>query len=832
VTQTTANPPPPPNAVPLAVSGYAYDAAHRLTSSTDALSNTTSYAYDAAGNRTSMTDPLNHTTSYAYDAINRQTSVTDALNHTTSYGYDAGNNRTGVTDALNHTTATSYDAQGRVLSVTDALSHTTSYAYDLAGRQTSETDPDNNTTGYAYDAANRLTTVTDPLNHTTSYAYDAANRKTSMTDRDGRTTNYGYDNDNRRTSETWVNGGYTANWTYDAAGQLTVASDASSAYAYGYDNAGRLTSVDNNGTPSVPRVVLSYGYDVFNNRTSLTDGLGGALSYGYDGDNRLTSLGLSLGGAANSSLTLGYDAASRLSSVSRSVSSGGITVNTSYGYDNANRLTGITHSNGFTQATLSSFTYGFDAANRLTSYSGPDGSLGYGYDNTNQLTGVTGSQGLSYSYDANGNRTMAGYHTTANELTSDPTYNYTYDAEGNLITQTRVSDGQVTSYSWDLHNRLTEVVVKDSHNTVLNDEKFTYDVNGNRLVVWLNGTQQTWTVYDGQNPYLDFSGGGTLTERYLANPKALDQLFARVTPGGTVNWYLTDNLGSIRQIVDSSANVLDALTYDPFGAVVSESNAANGDRFKFAGGEQDAVTGANHFGARYERTADGRFISQDPTGLGPDSDPYRYVDNNPTDATDPSGLEPLPPLGRNPRWAVQDGAKGAIDGMVDKLCWPAEKKARIKDHLHRLIDIAQFEWNRSCGLFGYCNEWVDEIYPKIKDMLPAASKDGITVFHYGWKTGLGRGHEAIKIHVMDDPRCKTNNGFTFYLDDGWVGGLDHVFVDAEINPKWTQKLNQIMTGGEKETLADVLLKPPIGPGPLGPYPRGPGPRLGKHRMRR
>src|SRR5438046_6563849 len=39
----------------------------------------------------------------------------------------------------------------------------------------------------------------------------------------------------------------------------------------------------------------------------------------------------------------------------------------------------------------------------------------------------------AYSYDANGNRTNTGYTTgTNNEVTSDGTYNYTYDAEGNM----------------------------------------------------------------------------------------------------------------------------------------------------------------------------------------------------------------------------------------------------------------------------------------------------------------------------------------------------------------------------------------------------------------
>jgi len=40
-------------------------------------------------------------------------------------------------------------------------------------------------------------------------------------------------------------------------------------------------------------------------------------------------------------------------------------------------------------------------------------------------------------------------------LTSDGTYNYTYDKEGNMLTQTHISDSQVTNYTWDYRNRLT-----------------------------------------------------------------------------------------------------------------------------------------------------------------------------------------------------------------------------------------------------------------------------------------------------------------------------------------------------------------------------------------
>jgi YD repeat-containing protein len=59
------------------------------------------------------------------------------------------------------------------------------------------------------------------------------------------------------TTETWVSGSYTATYMYDAANELTSVTDPFSFYAYTYDGAGRLQSVDNNGTPGVPHLVLT-----------------------------------------------------------------------------------------------------------------------------------------------------------------------------------------------------------------------------------------------------------------------------------------------------------------------------------------------------------------------------------------------------------------------------------------------------------------------------------------------------------------------------------------------------------------------------------------------
>jgi hypothetical protein len=116
---------------------------------------------------------------------------------------------------------------------------------------------------------------------------------------------------------------------------------------------------------------------------------------------------------------------------------------------------------------------------------------------------------------------------------------------------------------------------------VLSQETFTYDVFGNQIGQDLNGTQQ-WTVYDGSNPYMQFNGSGQVEERYLANPDGLNEFYGQVSASGTTEWYLTDNLGSVRQVLSTSGSVLDALTYDPYGNLVTQTNSAYQPRWRLA----------------------------------------------------------------------------------------------------------------------------------------------------------------------------------------------------------------------------------------------------------
>ncbi len=108
--------------------------------------------------------------------------------------------------------------------------------------------------------------------------------------------------------------------------------------------------------------------------------------------------------------------------------------------------------------------------------------------------------------------------------------------------------------------------------------------------------------------YADFDGSGTLQTRYLHGP-AVDMLLARTSAAGTTAWYLTDRLGSLRDLASTSGTVINHVAYDGFGRVVSESSPANGDRFKFTGRRRRRAAEGDRRGTRRRgssrRQADG-----------------------------------------------------------------------------------------------------------------------------------------------------------------------------------------------------------------------------------
>jgi RHS repeat-associated protein len=430
--------------------------------------------------------------------------------------------------------------------------------------------------------------------------------------------------------------------SYDAVGHLITSTNPDAAYTYSYDAVDRVSSIDNTGTVGVPAVKFNYGYDAVGNLLTVNDSINGTnagiTGYSYDLLNRVTKLTQAGTGVQTKRVDMAYNAVNQLTSLSRFSGVNGV-VDTSYVYDLNQRLIQLSHKKG--ASTVANYDYSYDAADKLAAtVSSVDGTSNYSYDSTNQLTGAshTAQTNEAYAYDANGNRTSGGTVTGVNnQLLSDGTYAYQYDGEGNRTKRTEISTGKVTEYVWDYRNRLASVLFKDAGGSVSKTIDYIYDGNNQRIGKRIDGAVVERYVIDRNQIALVFDGAGVQTHRYLYGTQ-IDQVLADETAGST-SWFLADNQGSIRDVVDSNGGLINHVVYDSFGKVQSQSNAGYDLRFGYTGREQDSETGLDYYRARYYDASNGRFISEDPIGFGAgDKNLSRYVQNSPVNWLDPSGL--------------------------------------------------------------------------------------------------------------------------------------------------------------------------------------------------
>ena len=483
---------------------------------------------------------------------------------------------------------------------------------------------------------------------------------------------YSYDSQNRLVAENWYDPQGeqvdALRFTYNAAGQLTSASNDAGNYTYRYDSEGRLI---HETEPFGQWLKFRYSGDT----VTMTDSAGGVTVSKYNASGNLVSRTLSAPGEMPIGVAMGYTASGVLTGITRT--SGGVAVGgTAYSYDADGNVTGIVSFDS-SGDVIDGFSYTYNADGEVTSETDTTGgkvavaavngklkaervgatattgatiangdTTGYSYDASGQLLSAGST---SYSYDANGNPDNSGdVIGPNNELLSDGTWNYTYDADGNEIGKTNIATGLYWVYTYDVASRLTSATEYSAQGNQLSKVAYVYDVFGNIIErdTWTAGATSPTVLrsaYNGQQVWADLNSDNQVTTRYLYG-QGVNQVLARESFAAGAAWYLTDRLGSVRDIVNNAGTVLDHIVYDAYGNVVSESDPAEGDRFKFAGMQQDAVTGLYWDRARWYDSWAGRFMSQDPTGEGAgDTDLYRYVGNSPTTAADPSGLEQIPP---------------------------------------------------------------------------------------------------------------------------------------------------------------------------------------------
>ncbi len=561
-------------------------------------------------------------------------------------------NRTATIDELERRTTVVYDARNQATTRIDPLGYRTTLTFDAVGNATVLIDPVGNRTTWTFDALDRAVEEYNPQNKLATVAYDAAGRASGRTDRVGRRIDYGYDTADRMTTEKWYAAGgslsQTQTFVYDAANRLTGAADPDGAYTLTYDAANRVTNALEPFGLS-----LTFTYDASGNRTKVDDSKGGVTTNTYDAVGMLTKRELT-GTSATLREDFGYDAAHQMTSETRysdlaGTTKVGDTLNT---FDESGRLTKRQHRNG-SNTVLWTGTYTFDAADRLTAKIENATTTSYSYDAFDQV--VKDGSAATVTYDANGNRTNTGYTTgTGNRTTADGTWTYTFDDAGNVTKRSKGASAETWTYVYDQDNQLVSAEQRATDGGTLQGKvEYAYDAFGNRLSrKQYNGsltlTSEERFGYDGWDtskpgaigsenfdPWVDLDGSNALTARRVYGT-GFDDLDAKVASGGTVNWYLTDNQGSVRNLTNSSGALVGTIVYDAFGKTTSSSGTT--DRYGYTGREWDSFLGLQYSRARVYDPTIAKWYSADPLGFGAgDANLYRYVGNRATGARDPSG---------------------------------------------------------------------------------------------------------------------------------------------------------------------------------------------------
>jgi RHS repeat-associated protein len=501
-----------------------------------------------------------------------------------------------VTDAASREYKYGYDAVDRILTVTDPTSVITqTNTYSPNGVLATVKDARGNITTYAPDGFDRIGKVTYPDATFEQLTFDSNSNVLTGRTRSGNTITNTYDVINRLLTKTPTGEGQVS-YTYDLAGRLLTVADpvvsgdpSTGTFTFGYDTAGRVISEK---TPDAK--IMQYGLDTMNNLTKMTWPDGYYVTRNYDQLNRLTDIYLN--GSTTSAAHFGFDQLSRR--VSLAFQNG---ASVGYTYQLNNDLSGLT--NTFVGSSVSQ-TFGYNNVHQITSRSISDSTYSWHpsaassttYGTGNNTNGYPTVGGTAYTYDGNGN------------LKTDGTWTYTYNTENQQTASSKT--GTSTSSVIDPLLRQTQKTI---------------------------GSAKTRFFYAGDTEVADYNGvSGALTNRYIFSDSGNEPLVS-VTSAGALSYLHSDQVGSVIALSSPTGAISSKYTYSPFG----ESAVLSGTTFGYAGQRYDAENGLYYARARHYSPTIGRFMQTDPIGYGDGLNWNAYVNNDPLNGTDPSGLKSM-----------------------------------------------------------------------------------------------------------------------------------------------------------------------------------------------
>jgi len=257
------------------------------------------------------------------------------------------------------------------------------------------------------------------------------------------------------------------------------------------------------------------------------------------------------------------------------------------------------------------------------------------------LPAGSGSQNIVAAIgDVAGN---VGYATNTVTVRAVTNATYGHNSAGCItnITYTGANYGWTNDIAWNQQYQVTSFTTNGT-----TAETFAYDALGRRVKRVADGVTN-WFVHDGIHPVAEVDDNGNLQKSYTWGP-GIDNLLAYTDHTTTNTYYMiTDHLGTVHAVANSSGSVVESYRYDAFGRVlgVYDGNdspieeSAIGNNYLWQGRHYSWKTGLYYFRARWYDAVTGRWLSKDPIGIAGGLNQYVFAENNPVNMRDPLGLE-------------------------------------------------------------------------------------------------------------------------------------------------------------------------------------------------
>jgi RHS repeat-associated protein len=603
--------------------------------------------------------------------------------------------------------AFSYDSMGRVVKQWDCLAlanpncnpmPAATVTYDLAGSMTSLIYPSGRKVTYAYNNAMQPTQVRFDSFNGTAVGYNYLSNATyaptgapaSLTLGNGVIESASYNNrfqpcNFQAATGTFIWLNRTNNY-YPTAGtncqpgsggnngnviSITDNLQPNRTQSFGYDALNRVNAAQTQGTSGPDCWAQSFGYDAWANLLTATPTRSGCpmtqLSIGVNANNQITGLSYDAAGdmLADGVSTNAYDGESRIKTLNGSgatyiYSGDGQRVSKHIGSNTTDYVNFSGQPIGERNSSGDWSDYIYAGSRRLARAD----SFEYRIHTYGTVCGNCGWQAATFTFPNFAG--LGGYVIQSGDTLQWRQYQTSGAHGGIAIWFTDSSLAQWVTYDQD-----SQQINSDGYQAVWHYRRVDLSQHaGKTLSSWSLVTESTTAAGGWEIFYQDLvlvSRDGTVRPIYNreqtlsltawwssgvsgvgydVNPWRWNGTNGAVSYDTTTNYYHGDHLGSQRLMTSVNGYPVWSSTFLPFGQEWNPQITVN--HYKFTGKERDSESGLDNFGARYNSSQYGRFMTPDwsakPMGVpyADMTDPqslnlYSYVRNNPLNQIDPTG---------------------------------------------------------------------------------------------------------------------------------------------------------------------------------------------------